>query len=87
MSNSNGRIEIEISEYQGMRKKINDLESALNSVSKEAATNKEIIEQAKALVVDLEEESLISRLFKWKSVIEPINTLFNGKIQKTSKKE
>jgi uncharacterized protein YigA (DUF484 family) len=85
MSNSNGRIEIEISEYQGMRKKINDLESALNSVSKEAATNKEIIEQAKALVVDLEEESLFDRLFRWKNVIEPIEKLFNGKIQEASK--
>ena len=85
MSNSNGRIEIEISEYQGMRKKIKDLESALNSVSKEAATNKEIIEQAKALVVDLEEESLFDRLFRWKNIIEPIEKLFNGKIQETSK--
>jgi uncharacterized protein YigA (DUF484 family) len=85
MSNTNGRIEIEISEYQGMRKKIKDLESALNSVSKEAATNKEIIEQAKALVVDLEEESLFDRLFRWKNVIEPIEKLFNGKIQEASK--
>jgi uncharacterized protein YigA (DUF484 family) len=85
MSNSNGRIEIEISEYQGMRKKIKDLESALNSVSQEAATNKEIIEQAKALVVDLEEESLFDRLFRWKNVIEPIEKLFNGKIQEASK--
>ena len=85
MSNSNGRIEIEISEYQGMRKKIKDLESALNSVSQEAATNKEIIEQAKALVVDLEEESLFDRLFRWKNVIEPIEKLFNGKIQEESK--
>jgi uncharacterized protein YigA (DUF484 family) len=85
MSNSNGRIEIEISEYQGMRKKIKDLESALNSVSKEAATNKEIIEQAKALVVDLEEESSFDRLFRWKNVIEPIEKLFNGKIQEASK--
>lgn len=85
MSNTNGRIEIEISEYQGMRKKIKDLESALNSVSQEAATNKEIIEQAKALVVDLEEESLFDRLFRWKNIIEPIEKLFNGKIQEESK--
>lgn len=82
-----GRIEITIEEYQGMRKKIKDLESALNSVSQEAAMNKEIIEQAKAIVVDLEEESFIDRLFRWKSIVEPINTLFNGKVQKASKKE
>lgn len=85
MSESNGRIEVPITEYQGMRKKIKDLESALNSVSQEAATNKEIIEQAKALVVDLEEESLFDRLFRWKNIIEPIEKLFNGKIQEESK--
>lgn len=84
MSNSGGRIEVSIEEYQGMRKKIKDLESALNSVSQEAATNKEIIEQAKALVVDLDEEGFIGRLFRWKSVVEPIKELFNGKVQKTS---
>ena len=85
MSNSGGRIEVSIEEYQGMRKKIKDLESALNSVSQEAATNKEIIEQAKALVVDLEEESLFDRSFRWKNIIEPIEKLFNGKIQEESK--
>jgi archaellum component FlaC len=87
MSNTNGRIEIEISEYQGMRKKIKDLESALNSVSQEAATNKEIIEQAKAIVVDIEEEAFVNRLFRWKSVVKPLNELFNGKIQEASKQE
>jgi hypothetical protein len=79
------RIEIPISEYQGMKSKIRDLENALNSVSKEAATNKEIVEQAKALVVDLENEPFLIRLFHWKSVIEPFKDLFklDGKIQET----
>ena len=79
------RIEIPISEYQGMKSKIRDLENALNSVSQEAATNKEIIEQAKALVVDLENEPFLIRLFHGKSVIEPFKDLFklDGKIQET----
>lgn len=79
------RIEIPISEYQGMKSKIRDLENALNSVSQEAATNKEIIEQAKTLVVDLENEPFLIRLFHWKSVIEPFKDLFklDGKIQET----
>ena len=79
------RIEIPISEYQGMKSKIRDLENALNSVSQEAATNKEMIEQAKALVVDLENEPFLIRLFHWKSVIEPFKDLFklDGKIQET----
>ena len=81
------RIEIELSEYQGMKTKIRNLESALNSVSQEAATNKEKIEQAKALIEDLENESFIDRLFKWKTVTAPFRELFdkqeNGSAQKT----
>ena len=77
-----------ISEYQGMKSKIRDLENALNSVSKEAATNKEIVEQAKALVVDLENEPFLIRLFHWKSVVEPFKDLFklDGKIQEAHQK-
>lgn len=77
------RIEIDIKEYQGMRNKIKNLESALNSVSMEAATNKEIIEKVKALVVDLEGEGFFNRLFSWKSVIEPFKELLetHGQIQ------
>ena len=74
-----GRIEIEISEYQGMRKKIKDLESALNSVSIEAASNKEKIEQAKAILEDLKVESLFKRVFNFKKILEPIDTLLNSK--------
>ena len=84
---SNGKIEVSIEEYQGMRKKIKDLESALNSVSKEAAVNKEIIEQAKALIVDIESETFVNRLFRWKSVVKPLNDLFNGKVQETSQEK
>ena len=76
------RIDIDMKEYQGMRDKIKNLESALNTVSQEAATNKEIIEKAKALVEDLQGEGLINRMFGWKNVIYPLKKLFNGKIQK-----
>lgn len=70
------KIEIELSEYQGMKTKIRNLESALNSVSKEAAANKEIVEQAKALVEDLQGESLIDRIFSWKQITSPLKELF-----------
>lgn len=73
------RIEIDITEYQGMKSKISNLESALNSVSTEAASYKEKIEQAKALVEDLENETFVNRLFKWKNAIEPIKTLLHRK--------
>ena len=74
-----GRIELDLSEYQGMRKKIKDLESALNSVSIEAASNKEKIEQAKAILEDLKVESLFKRVFNFKKILEPIDTLLNSK--------
>lgn len=80
------RIELELSEYQAMRNKIKNLESGLNSVSQEAASKKEKIEQAKALIEDLESESFFNRLFKWKTITLPLRELFekqeNGKIQK-----
>ena len=81
------RIEIPISEYQGMKTKIKNLENALNSVSKEAAVNKEYIEQIKALIADLEEESFLGRLFRWKSVTKPFKELLekHGKSQKEEK--
>ena len=87
MSESNGRIEVPIAEYQGMRKKIKDLESALNSVSQESARNKEKVEQAKALIIDLEGESFINRLFRWNTIVEPLNTLFNGTIHTASEEK
>ena len=48
------RIEISMEEYQGKKAKIKNLENALNSVSKEAAANKEAMEKIKVLVSDLE---------------------------------
>ena len=78
------RIEIDITEYQGMKTKIRNLESALNSVSQEAALYKEKIEKANALVEDLNSETFVNRLFKWKTVTTPLKELFakkeNGKI-------
>jgi hypothetical protein len=59
------------------------LESALDSISKEAAVNKELIEKTKALVADMENEGFINRLFKWKNLVKPLSELLNGKVQKT----
>jgi chromosome segregation ATPase len=71
------RIELNMKEYQGMNSKIKNLENALNSVSKEAAVNKEKIEQLKALVADLENEGFLNRLFGWKKIIKPFKELFD----------
>lgn len=81
------KIEIDMKEYQGMRNKIKNLESALNSISTEAAQNKERVEKAKALVIDLTKESFFRRLFNWSLVLEPLKEMFDtdGKIQKERK--
>jgi hypothetical protein len=78
------KIELDMKEYQGMISKIKNLESALNSISTEAAENKETIEKLKALVFDLKNEKFLGRLFRWKSIIEPFTELLkiDGKIQK-----
>lgn len=73
------RIDIDMKEYQGMRNKIKNLESALNSVSTEAAINKELLEKARALVVDLDGEGFLNRLFSWSSVTKPLKDLFGVK--------
>ena len=73
------RIDIDMKEYQGMRNKIKNLESALNSVSTEAAINKELLEKARALVVDLDGEGFLNRLFSWGSVTKPLKDLFGVK--------
>lgn len=77
------RIEMSIEEYQDMKNKIKRLEDALNLVSKEAAEYKEKIEKAKALVVDLENEGLINRLFAWKNIFKPLKNLFNKTVKNT----
>jgi len=73
------RIDLDMKEYQGMRDKIKNLESALNSVSTEAAINKELLEKARALIVDLDREGFLNRLFNWSSVTKPLKDLFGVK--------
>ena len=73
------RIELDMQEYKGMKDKIKRLEDAVNLVSKEAAEYKEKIEKAKALIVDLENEGLINRLFAWKNIFKPLKVLFAKK--------
>ena len=71
------RIELSMKEYQGMNSKIKNLENALNSVSKEAATSKEKLEQLKTLVADLEKEGFLNRLFGWKKIVNSFKELLN----------
>lgn len=70
------RIEIPMTEYNGLKNKIKQLESTLVDVSKEASTYKEKLGILEGLVIDLDNEKLVDRLFSWKSIIKPFKDVF-----------
>lgn len=76
------RIEIEMSEYQSLKKQIRDLNSALNTISKDASFYKEKYNQLKTIFLDLENEGLYNRIFNWKKIIRTIKNVStaNGNI-------
>lgn len=70
------RIEIPLNEYNSLKDKINNLEETIIKNSKEINILKEKYEEAKFLVQELQNEDLISRMFKWKNITKPLITLF-----------
>ena len=70
------RIEIPMTEYNGLKNKIKQLESTIVDVSKEASTYKEKLGILEGLVIDLESEKLVDRLFSWKSIVKPFKDVF-----------
>ena len=69
---SNGRIEIPLDEYKGMKEKIESLEKAL--VSKEEELK--VVKNEKMILLDEIEEftslSLFERVFKWEENVQEI---------------
>lgn len=72
------RIEIPMTEYNGLKNKIKQLESTLVDVSKEASTYKEKLGIIEGLVIDLDNEKLVDRLFSWKSIVKPFKDVFKN---------
>ena len=72
------RIEIPMTEYNGLKNKIKQLESTLVDVSKEASTYKEKLGILEGLVIDLDNEKLVDRLFSWKSIVKPFKNVFKN---------
>lgn len=70
------RIEIPMTEYNGLKNKIKQLESTIVDVSKEASTYKEKLGILEGLVIDLDSEKLVDRLFSWKSIVKPFKDVF-----------
>lgn len=70
------RIEIPIEEYNGLKNKIKSLEQTLVDVSKETAIYKEKLSILESLVMDLENEKILSRIFSWKNIVNPFKEVF-----------
>jgi archaellum component FlaC len=70
------RIEIPMAEYNDLKNKIKQLESSLVDVSKEASIYKEKLGILEGLVIDLESETLVDRLFAWKKIVKPFKDVF-----------
>lgn len=79
------RIEIPMKEYNGLKSKIKSLEQTLVDVSKEASVYKEKLNILESLVMDLENEKILSRIFSWKNIVNPFKEVFikSEKKQKT----
>lgn len=79
------RIEIPMQEYNGLKNKIKSLEQTLVDVSKETAIYKEKLSILESLVMDLENEKILSRIFSWKNIVNPFKEVFikSEKKQKT----
>ena len=70
------RIEIPMKEYNGLKNKIKSLEQTLVDVSKETAIYKEKLSILESLVMDLENEKILSRIFSWKNIVNPFKEVF-----------
>ena len=69
---SNGRIEIPMDEYNGMKEKIDSLEKALVSKDKEIEVLKNSYLVSQNNLEDIAALSLFERVFNWKSNVKNI---------------
>ena len=74
-----------MTEYNGLKNKIKSLEQTLVDVSKETAIYKEKLSILESLVMDLEDEKVLNRIFSWKNIVNPFKEVFkkDGKKQET----
>ena len=70
------RIEIPMKEYNGLKSKIKSLEQTIVDVSKETAAYKEKLSILESLVMDLEGEGVLNRIFSWKNIVNPFKEVF-----------
>jgi hypothetical protein len=74
---SNGRIEIPLEEYNGMKSKIDEFEKILNNTSKEAAKYKEENELIREFLENIQEVTFYQRVFNWNNVKDKINNFLS----------
>ena len=69
---SNGRIEIPMDEYKGMKERIEDLEKTLASKDKEIEILKDKCLTVENQLEDIASLSLVERVFSWGSNLKSI---------------
>lgn len=69
---SNGRIEIPMDEYRGMKERIEELEKTLASKDKEIEILKDKCLTVETQLDDIASLSLVERVFNWSSNIKAI---------------
>ncbi|MBO6252431.1 MAG: hypothetical protein J6O49_02085 [Bacteroidaceae bacterium] len=69
---SNGRIEIPMDEYQGMKERIEELEKTLASKDKEIEILKDKCLTVETQLEDIASLSLVERVFSWGSNLKSI---------------
>ena len=70
------RIEIPMTEYNDFKNKIKSLEQTLVDVSKEKSAYEEKLSILESLVMDLEDEKVLNRIFSWKNIVNPFKEVF-----------
>lgn len=69
------KIEISLAEYNGLKDKIKSLEEKLVDMSKEIKIYKNRMDDYNDFIADLEQESLINRVFHWKNIFKPFKEI------------
>ena len=72
------RIEIPLKEYNGLKDKIKSLENDLSKATKEASLYKEKYFDLKSVAENLKNETMLSRIFKWKRIISPLSEIVSN---------
>lgn len=71
-----GRIEIPLAEYNSLHNNIESLNQKLSDLEKKIKLYEAKLTTIEDLVMDLNDENIYNRLFRWKKIVSPLKNLF-----------